>query len=129
MLSILRFSLGLFFASTCARGALRDGRAHGNIAPHAAMPRVEFEKSTPVTSRNGTVLPPYDTIYYFDQLIDHSNPSLGTFKQRFWHTYEFYESGGPIVLFTPGEVNADGELTFCSSYAYKREDSLHAYYY
>ena len=52
------------------------------------------EESGPVTSRNGTVLPPYDTTYYFDQLIDHNNPSLGTFKQRYWHTYEWYERGG-----------------------------------
>jgi hypothetical protein len=29
----------------------------------------------------------------FDQLIDHNNPSRGTFKQRFWHTWEFYEPG------------------------------------
>ncbi|KAF9057889.1 peptidase S28 [Panaeolus papilionaceus] len=62
----------------------------------------------PVTSRNGTTLPPYNTVYYFDQLIDHNNPSLGTFKQRFWHTWEFYEPGGPIVLMTPGETSADG---------------------
>jgi hypothetical protein len=36
------------------------------------------------SSSNGTavVLPPYDTIYYFDQLIDHHNPALGTFQQR-----------------------------------------------
>jgi hypothetical protein len=61
-----------------------------------------------VTSRNGTILPPYDTVFLFDQLIDHNNPSLGTFKQRFWHTWEFYEQGGPIILMTPGEVNADG---------------------
>jgi len=53
-------------------------------------------------------LPPYNTTFLFDQLIDHNNPSLGTFKQRFWHTWEFYESGGPIILFTPGETNADG---------------------
>ncbi|KAK7054098.1 peptidase S28 [Favolaschia claudopus] len=33
-------------------------------------------------------------------------PSLGTFTQRYWHTYEFYEQGGPIVLFSPGEGNA-----------------------
>lgn len=62
----------------------------------------------PVISRNGTVLPPYNTLYEFDQLIDHKNPSLGTFKQRFWHTYEFYEPGGPIILSTPGETNAGG---------------------
>lgn len=81
----------------------------------------------PIISRNGTVLPPYNTLYEFDQLIDHKTPSLGTFKQRFWHTYEFYEPGiyyhgllkmlesywsvgGPIILSTPGETNAGGEL-------------------
>ncbi|KAH9943103.1 uncharacterized protein BXZ73DRAFT_97158 [Epithele typhae] len=48
--------------------------------------------SAPVTSRNGTTLPPYNTTYYFDQLIDHNNPSLGTFQQRYWHTYELYET-------------------------------------
>ena len=47
----------------------------------------------PVTDLNGTALPAYDTIYYFDQLIDHSNPSLGTFKQRYWHTWEWYKPG------------------------------------
>lgn len=47
----------------------------------------------PVVSRNGTQLPPYDYSYVFQQLIDHNNPSLGTFRQRYWHTYEFYEPG------------------------------------
>lgn len=51
-------------------------------------------------------LPPYDTIYYFDQLIDHDDPSMGTFKQRYWHTAEFYEAGGPIILMNAGEVDA-----------------------
>lgn len=46
-----------------------------------------------VVDRNGTTIPPYTTLYEFDQLIDHTNPSLGTFKQRFWHTWEFYVSG------------------------------------
>ncbi|KAH8118755.1 peptidase S28 [Phellopilus nigrolimitatus] len=85
---------------------LRDGRAHGNIAPAPTIPIIDTEADVPVTSRNGTELPPYNTTYYFDQLIDHNNPSLGTFKQRYWHTYEFYEPGGPIILFTPGEANA-----------------------
>lgn len=46
--------------------------------------------------------------YYFDQLIDHTNPTLGTFKQRYWHTWEFYKPGGCIALTTPGEANAQG---------------------
>lgn len=75
------------------RAALPDGRFHGNIIRSPAVPRISNVAEGPVTSRNGTVLPPYNTTYYFDQLIDHDNPSLGTFKQRYWHTYEFYELG------------------------------------
>ncbi|PPQ68264.1 hypothetical protein CVT26_006180 [Gymnopilus dilepis] len=99
-------------ASIAASSArLHDGRLHGNMLRPAGVPIVEIpDPNAPVTSRNGTVLPPYNTTYYFDQLIDHNNPSLGTFQQRFWHTYEFYEQGmcGPIILMTPGEVNANG---------------------
>lgn len=44
----------------------------------------------------------------FDQLIDHSNPSLGTFKQRFWWSDEFYAGpGSPVVVFNPGEAAAE----------------------
>jgi hypothetical protein len=46
-----------------------------------------------ITSPNGTALPNITTIYYFDQLIDHNNPSLGTFQQRYWMNWEFYEPG------------------------------------
>ena len=73
-----------------------DGRLHANVPPRPSVPKVSMptaEESGPVTSRNGTVLPPYNTTYYFDQLVDHNNPSKGTFKQRYWHTYEFYETG------------------------------------
>ncbi|CAL1700044.1 unnamed protein product [Somion occarium] len=77
-----------------------------NIPPRPSVPPVPAPEEGPVTSRNGTEIPPYNTTYYFDQLIDHNNPSLGTFKQRFWHTWEFYEPGGPIILMTPGEANA-----------------------
>ena len=49
--------------------------------------------TTTFVDRNGTELPPLNATYYFDQLIDHNNPSLGTFKQRYWHTWEFYGPG------------------------------------
>ncbi|CDO77024.1 hypothetical protein BN946_scf184380.g10 [Trametes cinnabarina] len=83
-----------------------DGRVNANIQRRPSVPIVPLPDVGPVTSRNGTQLPPYNTTYYFDQLIDHTNPSLGTFKQRYWTTYEWYETGGPIILFTPGEANA-----------------------
>lgn len=95
--------------ASVANAVLPDGRPHANAFPVPSIPKVLTGlNSGPVVSRNGTKLPPYNTVYYFDQLIDHNDPSRGTFKQRYWHTWEFYEPGGPIILTTPGEGNADG---------------------
>ncbi|KAI6044409.1 serine carboxypeptidase S28-domain-containing protein [Pisolithus marmoratus] len=38
----------------------------------------------------------------------------GTFEQRYWMDWEYYKPGGPVILMTPGEVNAQnytGHLT------------------
>ncbi|CAE6447253.1 unnamed protein product [Rhizoctonia solani] len=81
------------------------------VPPRPSVPKAQAPSAPPIrVSSNGTaqVLPPYDTIYYFDQLIDHHNPSLGTFKQRYYFTYEYYQPGGPIVLNAPGESNMEG---------------------
>ncbi|KAG6009457.1 hypothetical protein E4U21_002372 [Claviceps maximensis] len=45
----------------------------------------------------------------FRQLIDHNNPSLGTFNQSYWYNAEFWAGpGSPIVLNAPGEFAANG---------------------
>ncbi|KAJ6107262.1 Peptidase S28 [Penicillium sp. IBT 18751x] len=45
----------------------------------------------------------------FEQLIDHKNPSLGTFSQQYWWNSEWWKGeGAPVVLFTPGEEAAAG---------------------
>ncbi|KAF4626929.1 hypothetical protein G7Y89_g11228 [Cudoniella acicularis] len=45
----------------------------------------------------------------FQQLLNHSNPSLGTFSQTYWYNSEFWKGpGSPVVLFTPGEIAAAG---------------------
>lgn len=45
----------------------------------------------------------------FDQLLDHSDPHLGTFSQRYWYGTQYWNgSGSPIILTTPGEQAADG---------------------
>ncbi|EIN10777.1 hypothetical protein PUNSTDRAFT_132850 [Punctularia strigosozonata HHB-11173 SS5] len=90
----------LLLCSTLVAARTRDGRMNGNVRPIPGVPRIEVLEG-PVTSRNGTTIPPYNTTYYFQQLIDHNNPSAGTFTQRYWHTWEFYEKGGPIILMTP----------------------------
>ncbi|KAG9018024.1 hypothetical protein FRB90_012583 [Tulasnella sp. 427] len=70
-----------------------------------------FKKRSPLQPRqaNTTTLNDYSTEYYFDQLIDHSNPSAGTFKQRYFFSDQYYKGqGSPIVIGTPGEQSADG---------------------
>ncbi|KAM7197563.1 serine-type peptidase-like protein [Rhypophila sp. PSN 637] len=43
----------------------------------------------------------------FDQLIDHGNPELGTFPQRFWYGTEYWKGpGSPVIVMNPGETNA-----------------------
>ncbi|KAG9221311.1 hypothetical protein CCMSSC00406_0009422 [Pleurotus cornucopiae] len=113
-LTLLRLALlaGCFVSLTHA--ILPDGRPHANFRPPPAIPRAPIP-SAPVVSRNGDELPPYNTTYIFDQLIDHKNPELGTFKQRFWHTWEFYKPGGPIIFMTPGESNAQGYVGYLTN--------------
>jgi hypothetical protein len=42
----------------------------------------------------------------FQQYIDHKNPGLGTFSQRYYWSTEYYGGpGSPIILFTPGETD------------------------
>ncbi|KAF6807958.1 serine carboxypeptidase S28 [Colletotrichum musicola] len=45
---------------------------------------------------------------FFEQLIDHDAPELGTFQQRYWYNATYWKGpGSPIILFTPGEVAAE----------------------
>lgn len=45
----------------------------------------------------------------FNQVIDHNNPHLGTFAQRFWYSTEYWKGpGSPIILTTPGEQSGTG---------------------
>ncbi|KAL9055018.1 MAG: hypothetical protein Q9162_003783 [Coniocarpon cinnabarinum] len=44
----------------------------------------------------------------FQQNIDHNATDLGTFSQFYYFNDEFWAPGGPVVLFTPGEVDAVG---------------------
>lgn len=67
-----------FFLGSLTSAALRDGRAHGNMAPNPLVPRITAP-TEPLKSVNGSTLPPITTVYHFDQLIDHTNPSLGIY--------------------------------------------------
>ncbi|KAK0200130.1 serine carboxypeptidase S28-domain-containing protein [Desarmillaria ectypa] len=80
----------------------------GRIPKPPGIPMVDVESDfeSSLHTLNARALPPYNTTYYFDQLIDHNDPSKGTFRQRYWHTAEYYQEGGPIIFMNAGEVNA-----------------------
>ncbi|KAA1473355.1 peptidase S28 [Dentipellis sp. KUC8613] len=90
-----------------------DGRLHANMPP---MPLIlPFEPPSNNVTQRGASMPPLNTTYYFDQLVDHTNAHLGTFKQRFWMDWEYYEPGGPILMFTPGENNAENYTMYLTN--------------
>ncbi|KAG8910863.1 hypothetical protein FRC01_006083, partial [Tulasnella sp. 417] len=79
----------------------------------AAFNTRHFRKRDALIPRQtSTTTSDYSTEYWFDQLIDHANPSAGTFKQRYFFSDQFYKGqGAPIVIGTPGEQSADGFYT------------------
>jgi len=94
---------------------LPDGRLNANHPLFPVILRVtEFQANNvdPVTDVSRKEILPYDTVQYFDQLIDHDDPSKGTFKVRYLTTWEYYNPGGPIILIMPCEVNGDGTSPF-----------------
>ena len=46
---------------------------------------------------------------FFNQYIDHDRPELGTFQQKYWWSDQHFAApGSPVILFTPGEIAAEG---------------------
>ncbi|KAL2796420.1 serine carboxypeptidase S28-domain-containing protein [Aspergillus keveii] len=39
--------------------------------------------------------------------IDHGNPSLGTYENRYWVNDAYYSPGGPVILYDVGEANGE----------------------
>ncbi|KAI0132335.1 peptidase S28 [Xylariales sp. AK1849] len=51
----------------------------------------------------------------FEQNLDHSDLSQGTFEQRYWWDASHYKTGGPVFVFNPGELAADGMLGYLTN--------------
>lgn len=39
--------------------------------------------------------------------IDHTNSSVGTYKNRYWVQEEYYQQGGPVFIYDVGESTAE----------------------
>lgn len=81
-----------------------------NLGPPIPLPPPlvdpDFEANAQITKRDATAVPTTGT-GVFQQLIDHNDPSKGTFNQSYWWSSEFWSGpGAPVVFFTPGESAA-----------------------
>lgn len=85
---VLTVALAALFSISFIDAAVPNAVLRGR----PSIPKIPLPERS-VTSPNGTALPPITTVYHFDQLIDHENPNLGTFQQRYWMGWEFYEAG------------------------------------
>ncbi|KAH9886027.1 peptidase S28 [Cubamyces lactineus] len=84
--------------------------------PGRGVPKVHVESYEVTHKTTGEALPPLDTVYLFDQLIDHDNPALGTFQQRYWVSSQYYQPGGPILLMNGGEGDATELIAYLTNY-------------
>lgn len=85
-----------------------------NVKPPGAMkptmPRLINDKFSAATlsKRDTAATASTSGLLSFEQLLDHNDPSKGTFSQRVWYNSEFWSGpGAPVVFFTPGEEEAD----------------------
>ena len=129
LLSSLALPLLVLFSAAGARPSRHETPAF--VPPRPSVPRLETpSEDAPVVSRNGTQLPSYSQTYYFNQLIDHNDPGLGTFKQRYWHTWEWYEAGEHYLTpYTAGiRPNKESQVGQSSStHPEKRTQMVHTY--
>lgn len=52
----------------------------------------------------------------FEQHIDHKDHGLGTFSQFYMYSTEFWGGPGcPVIVFTPGEVNASAYTSYLTT--------------
>ncbi|MCJ1316208.1 hypothetical protein MMC15_001528 [Xylographa vitiligo] len=80
---------------------------YGNPTNLLRPPPLAVDLITPQLSVNDTV--PATGSAFFEQLLDHDHPELGTFSQKYWYNSQYWAGpGSPVVLFTPGEIAAAG---------------------
>ncbi|KAL9085243.1 MAG: hypothetical protein Q9165_007677 [Trypethelium subeluteriae] len=101
MKSLVSLLICLFFAVTATARSVQDS--------------FNWRSAWHLPGRNAQAVPAMGNAT-FEQLIDHNDPSLGTFSQFYYYSTEFWKGpGSPIVLFTPGEVNVTGYQSYLST--------------
>ncbi|KAG1472256.1 hypothetical protein G6F56_001645 [Rhizopus delemar] len=58
-----------------------------------------LETNTPLPEKYGP--------FWYDQPVDHFLENSTTFKHRYWANADWYQPGGPVILYNAGEMAAD----------------------
>ena len=109
-------SAGKFISLLLPLAALALGKK--TFPPRPSVPSAMAPEEIAVVDRNGSTIPPYTTTYIFEQLIDHNKPELGTFEQRYWHTWEWYEPGTFFVMVVRARLLITYKLSRRSHYSH-----------
>ncbi|KAI8369234.1 serine carboxypeptidase S28-domain-containing protein [Radiomyces spectabilis] len=96
---LLGFFLSLTFSHAIFRPGWRLQKHHGYVKTLAGT----------------TQLDPRYGPFYFNQPIDHFTANSRTFKQRFWANTDWYEPGGPVILYNAGETAADERSAYVTN--------------
>lgn len=83
-------------ASLALLSCLAVAQAHFAFQPIQPPLRAEDEEEGILSKREAG---------FFEQLIDHNDPSLGTFQQRYWWNSTYWEGpGSPVLLVSSNAV-------------------------
>lgn len=97
-------------------GLQPPGLRKGTFSREVADKVAAFRNMRPSTNHGGSSggsksNPPVPTNGWgtFTQILDHDNPHLGTFSQRFWYSTTYWQGpGSPVILANPGEQSGEG---------------------
>ncbi|KAG5942773.1 hypothetical protein E4U53_007161 [Claviceps sorghi] len=91
-------------------GARRPGPGQGLFSGfHLPYPKNVGSANVQSSKRSTGPKNPNIKSATFQQLLDHNNPSLGSFSQRYFYNAEHYAGpGSPVVLMSSGEGGIDG---------------------
>ena len=88
---------------------LQKGTFHPGVAAKVAAANANAHVLNKRSGSGGSPPVPTNGWGTFAQLIDHSNPRLGTFRQRYWYSTAYWKGpGSPIIMTNPGEQSGTG---------------------
>ncbi|OXV11776.1 hypothetical protein Egran_00463 [Elaphomyces granulatus] len=105
---LVRFVFGLGLSLAPISRDLQFAVMLGLDADTVILNQTQFRKAVDTIVSAGSLI----TAEYADIPIDHDDPSVGTYKNRYWVSDKAYAPGGPVFVYDAGETNAESIAQF-----------------